>query len=71
MKLNVLKNEMLEELKSYCESKNIKASMDVYLAMLLIGSEKLSVSHAAEILPISENELIGALNKFNIHHASI
>lgn len=69
MKIN--NTELLNELDLFCEDKNIESSMDVYFAMLLIGSEKISVRSAAKALEISETELTNALNKFNIHHASI
>lgn len=64
-------NDLLTKLDLFCKNRNIKSNMDIYFAILLIGSEKLSVRAAAENLEIEESELILALNKFNIHYASI
>lgn len=61
-----------EEIKKIVEA-HIKKDedMSVYMAMLMIGYEKISINYASKLLNLTENEIIKKLNEFNIGYASI
>lgn len=66
-----LEDGLIKELEGFCQQMGVKGNIELYLAMLLVGSEKLSVPSAAKLLDLPANDLIGVLNKFSIHHSSI
>lgn len=63
--------ELLEKLEFVCEKVGVKNNSETHITFLLIGSENLSLDQGASVLNISKNELVLALNHFNIHYASI
>jgi len=65
------KMELLKKLEFVCKKIGVKNNKETYMTLLLIGSESLSLDQGASVLNISKNELVLALNHFNIHYASI
>lgn len=66
-----MKQELSKKIKSVFMSAGIEDSNEAQMTLLLIGSEKISLTQGAKNLNITTDQLISVLNQFNIHFASI